>query len=288
MTVTLLDSLANRRFGLVLSAGFFGFYGHAGFLKALAKAGLRPSAYAGTSAGGLISAMAAGGATPETIAELLMRQRREHFWDPDPLGAVTCMFRRGLGATGLLKGERFRQLLEEMLPAKTFEACAAPLVLVATDLTRSTTRVFSKGPLAPAVHATCAYPGLFRAARLDDGHYWDGGLVDKAPLLALTQSDAGKNLDAVLVHYLPSRSASTVGGPFAYAQAMAQAVGALRKAHFRLQLDVARAAGLPVYVVVSQLSAVSPATMHKGPLAMAEAEQLLATALKEPPRAAWP
>ena len=50
--------LEGKRFGLVLSAGYFGFYGHAGFLKGLAASGLRPSSYAGTSAGGLVAAYA--------------------------------------------------------------------------------------------------------------------------------------------------------------------------------------------------------------------------------------
>ena len=46
--------------------------------------------------------------------------------------------------------------------------------------------------LAPRVHATCAYPGLFRAVRLGRDLYWDGGLVDKAPALAMRESAFGK------------------------------------------------------------------------------------------------
>jgi NTE family protein len=281
---TLREQLADQRFGLVMSAGFFGFYGHAGFLKALFAAGLKPAAYGGTSAGGLVGSLAAAGATPDSICELLLRQRREHFWDPDPLGAVLDMARGGIGGTGLLKGERFRTLIDEALPVKTFEECSTPLVLVAADLSHGETRIFSSGALAPAVHATCAYPGLFRAARVGEEHFWDGGLVDKAPLLALAQSPAGKKLDAILVHYLPSRTQVNIGGPLAYAQAMTQAMGALRRDHFRLQLQVARAAGLKVFVVVSTLSPVSPTSMHKGEAAIAEAQASLRAALDSPPR----
>ena len=36
---TLLQHLEGKRIGLVLSAGYFGFYGHAGFLKGLTAAG---------------------------------------------------------------------------------------------------------------------------------------------------------------------------------------------------------------------------------------------------------
>ncbi len=190
--MTLRERLEGRRLGLVLSAGFFGFYGHAGFLRGLTEAGLSPHAYAGTSAGGLVAAFAASGLEPERIETLVLEQRREHFWDPDPLGAVVGAVRGNHAATGLLSGRRFRALLERWLPARTFEECERPLVLVATDLTHGEPAVFTSGELAPRVHATCAYPGLFRAVELDGALYWDGGLVDKAPALALADSPAGR------------------------------------------------------------------------------------------------
>ena len=76
---TLAEALAGRRVGLVLSAGFFGFYGHAGFLAGLLEGGLVPAAYAGTSAGGLVSAYAAAGMAPEALLSLLLGLRRERF-----------------------------------------------------------------------------------------------------------------------------------------------------------------------------------------------------------------
>src|SRR6476469_1350841 len=117
---TLRELLHGKRFGLVLSAGYFGFYGHTGFWKGLQVAGLEPSAYAGTSAGGLVSAFAASGAQVETLEALLRAQKREGFWDPDPLGAVMNAARGGHFATGLLKGERFRSLLATHLPVQRF------------------------------------------------------------------------------------------------------------------------------------------------------------------------
>ena len=44
--MTLHDRLKGRRFGCVLSAGFFGFYGHAGFVDGLLSSGLQPAAWA--------------------------------------------------------------------------------------------------------------------------------------------------------------------------------------------------------------------------------------------------
>ena len=281
---TLGARLAGRRFGLVLSAGYFGFYGHTGFVQGLLGAGLTPAAWAGTSAGGLVAAYAAGGMPPPELEALLLGQTRAAFWDPDPLGAVAALVRRGsAGGTGLLKGERFRQLLERTLPAQSFEALRAPLALVAANLTRGTHDVFTTGPLPARVHATCAYPGLFRAVPLEEGLCWDGGLVDKAPALALADSPAGAGLEALLVHYLPSRAGAPLGGAFAYAQGIATGTAALRREHFRLQLRVLEARGLPVYVVTSELPSVSPGRMAQGRAALEAGRASVVAALGRAP-----
>lgn len=280
---TLRQLLEGKRYGLVLSAGFFGFYGHAGFLKGLLSAGLTPSAYAGTSAGGLVATYAAAGTPIARLEELVLGQTRENFWDPDPLGALVGGARGGHAPTGLLKGGRFRALLEDTLPVKTFEACEKPLLLVAANLTRGTPEVFTKGELAPRVHATCAYPGLFRAVPLDGALYWDGGLVDKAPALPLADSEIGAGLDALLVHYLPSHAQEALGGPFAYMRAMGAALGAVRHDHFKLQLQVLKARSRPVYVVVSTLPKVSPSTLERGAEALEAARRSAERALALPP-----
>ncbi|MBF5042828.1 patatin [Aggregicoccus sp. 17bor-14] len=281
---TLHAQLASKRFGLVLSAGYFGFYGHAGFLQGLQDAGLSPSAYAGTSAGGMVAAYAAGGMEVQRLQGLLLEQTRAHFWDPDPVGVLRAALPGGAGATGLLKGQRFRRLLEQTLPVDRFERLPHPLVLVGANLTRGRPEVFTQGELAPRVHATCAYPGLFRAVRLGEDLYWDGGLVDKAPALALQESAAGAGLEALLVHYLPSRQGARLGGPFAYAQGIAAGNLALRHDHFRLQLALLAARGVAVHVVVSHLPAVSPKRLEQGRLAMQQAREALRRALAEPPR----
>ncbi|WP_171818366.1 patatin-like phospholipase family protein [Pyxidicoccus fallax] len=280
---TLHQLLDGKRFGLVLSAGYFGFYGHAGFLKGLAASGLKPRAYAGASAGGMVAAYAAAGTPVHAIEELVLRQTRANFWDPDPIGAVLNAGATGHGPTGLLKGERFRRLLEDTLAVRTFEELPHPLLLVGSNLTLGRHEVFTSGELAPRVHATCAYPGLFRAVPLEGSLYWDGGLVDKAPALSLNESAVGKDLDAILVHFLPSRTRKVVGGPMAYAQGLASGSAALRRDHFRLQLTVLEQRQVPVYVVVSNLPPVSPTTMERGFDALDQGRLSAERALARPP-----
>jgi NTE family protein len=280
---TLHQHLEGKRIGLVLSAGYFGFYGHAGFLKGLTNAGIQPAAYAGTSAGGMVAAFAASGLPNRKLEELLLKQTRKSFWDPDPIGAVKDL-RHGHGFTGLLKGALFRKLLEEYLPVRTFEELQYPLLLVAANLTQGTHDVFTSGELSPRVHATCAYPGLFRSVPIDDSHYWDGGLVDKAPALALSESAIGKDLDAILVHYLPSRTRKVLGGPLVYAQGLATASAALRHDHFRLQLTILEARKVPVYIVTSNLPPVTSTTLERGFDALDQARLSAERALARPPQ----
>jgi NTE family protein len=281
---TLRDRLLGRRVGVVLSAGYFGFYGHAGFVDGLLAHGVKPAAWAGTSAGGMIAAFAAAGLTPARVAELLLQQRREHFWDPDYLGIALDAVRSGSRTSGLLKGTRFVELLRQFLPTPTFEQLVAPLVLVATNLSTQAPEILRTGELASAVHATCAYPGLFQAVRRDGQLLWDGGIVDKAPALALHEA-MGAELDVLLVHFLPSRDgAKEPSGAFAYASGMASGFAAIRKDHFRLQLALLEARGVEVHVVTSVLPAVSPAEMHKGPDAVAAGRASIVAALDQPPR----
>jgi NTE family protein len=156
---------------------------------------------------------------------------------------------------------------------------------VATDLSNQTAHPMSSGDLASAVHATCAYPGMFQAVRRDGSLLWDGGLVDKAPALALADWRGAGKLDALLVHYLPSRDAATEpSGLFAWPRGLNQAVAALRKDHFRLQLDLLSARGVEVHVVTSHLPAVTPKTLHAGMAALQAGRASAEAALARPPR----
>lgn len=284
--MTLRQRLTGRRVGVVLSAGYFGFYGHAGFVDGLSQAGVKAAAWAGTSAGGMVAAFAAAGLPPSRIAELILAQRREHFWDPDYLGIAVDAVRSGHRPSGLLKGARFHKLLEDFLPVADFSRLDAPLVLVATCLSKQAPHVMTQGPLASAVHATCAYPGLFQAVRRDGVLLWDGGIVDKAPALALKDSEPGAALDVLLVHYLPSRDgAKEPSGALAYPAGMAAGFAAIRRDHFRLQLQVLSARGVEVHVVTSRLPPVSPGTMRHGPKAVEAGRQAALDALDSPPRA---
>jgi NTE family protein len=174
-------------FTLGMSSGFFSFFAHCGMLQALEEQGLLPARLAGSSAGALVAALWAAGLDTPRIAGRLMSLTRADFWDPRP----------GLG---LLKGRRFREILDAELPVAEFSACRRPLAVSTWDLRSNGVRVFDSGLLAPAVHASCAVPLLFHPVWIGGRPYLDGGVVDRHGLAGVP---AGERL---LYHHIASRS----------------------------------------------------------------------------------
>ncbi len=151
-------------FTLSLTSGFFGFYAHVGFVKALEEEGFVAHQYRGCSAGAIVSSLLASGESIEDLERLLAQFRREDFWDPQ------------LGM-GFLKGNKFHQILQAHLKSH-FEHLEKPLVLSAFDIKSFKTTVFNSGSLSDAVWASCAIPLMFHPVKTRGRSYWDGGVFD--------------------------------------------------------------------------------------------------------------
>jgi NTE family protein len=184
---TLREHLREAPFTLTLSAGFFGFFAHAGFMATLEDEQLLPARLTGASAGGLVAGLWAGGVDAPAMRDVLARLRREHFWDPAP----------GLG---LLRGRLFRAMLRDLLPAKQFFEARRPVALSVWDVARRETFVKASGDLVASIHATCALPALFQPVVLDGRLALDGGISDRPAHAAL---GAGER---VLYHHLAGKS----------------------------------------------------------------------------------
>jgi NTE family protein len=184
---TLREWLREKPFGLGLSSGFFGFFAHTGVLTVLEDGGLLPARLSGSSAGALASGLWAAGLPAVSMRDELLRLRREDFWDPRP----------GLG---LLAGGLFRKHLERVLPIRTFAECRTPLAISVYDVLTRRTRVMDTGPLAPAIHASCAVPLLFHPIWHEGRPLLDGGIIDRPGL------DGIPHGERLLYHHLASRS----------------------------------------------------------------------------------
>ncbi|RYE88594.1 MAG: patatin, partial [Myxococcales bacterium] len=179
--------MAAEPFALTLSAGFFGFFAHAGLVLALEERGLRPARVSGSSAGALVGGMWAGGMAAGAIVDELQRLDRAMFWDPAP-------------GAGLLRGRRFHDRLAALLPA-TFAGCRVPLAVSVFDLARRRTEVLDRGPLPAALQASCTFPGLLQPVRLGGRLLIDGGVLDRPGLDGMPATSP-----RLFYHHIASRS----------------------------------------------------------------------------------
>ncbi len=239
---TLREWLQQEPFALAMSAGFFGFFAHAGFVSELEDAGLAPERISGASAGALVGGLWAAGLDATSLRDELFALRREDFWDPRP----------GLG---LLRGRLFRARLEGLLPVTEFARCRVPAALSVYDVLGRGTRVIASGPLAPAIQASCTLPGLFHPTWHEGRPLLDGGILDRPGLSGLPPGTR------VLHHHLASRS------PWRKKNSPA--------------LDAPKQPGL-VAVVVEGLTRVGPFRLERGARAFEQARRGLRRALDRP------
>ena len=191
------------RTAIVLSAGYFGFFAHAGFMRAVEECGIDYCAIAGSSAGAIVAALHASGVpAAEIIASLTQIQKRD-FWDSTGIAAaLRAVIKKGRGWTGLLKGERFEQLIASRLRCQHFADCPRSLYITAFNLTEGRDETFYSGTIADKVRASCSYPFLMTPRHIGGADYWDGGFLAKIPLEVMIEREQPER---ILIHYLPTR-----------------------------------------------------------------------------------
>ena len=191
------------RTAIVLSAGYFGFFAHAGFMRAIEECGIDYCAIAGSSAGAIVAALHASGVPAKEIIESLTQIQKRDFWDSTGIAAtLRAVLKKGRGWTGLLKGERFEQLIANRLRCQRFEDCPRSLYITAFNLTEGKDQTFHTGTIADKVRASCSYPFLMTPRRIANADYWDGGFLAKIPLEVMIEREQPERL---LIHYLPTR-----------------------------------------------------------------------------------
>jgi NTE family protein len=192
--------LAAEPFTLVLGAGFFGFYAHAGVVCALEQTGLIPRRVVGSSAGAICGGLWASGIPSRDLVDVLTKLRREDFWDPSWQDLRTPSEDPGT-RLGLLRGRKLDALLATSQPrVERIEQCPIQFAAVTHDLFARRTRVLERGELRPAIRASAALPIMFGPVRIDGRLHADGGISDRPGFSALAPRERA------LYHHLPHRS----------------------------------------------------------------------------------
>ena len=158
------------KLGIALSGGGAKGFAHLGALQALNEKGLYPDVISGTSAGAFAGVLYADGYSPEEILSFFQKKVFSEFAEfTIPQG-------------GFFKSDGFRSFLKKHLRAKTFEELQVPLLVLTTDIEYGESKVFSSGPLIPAVIASCSVPIVFRPVEINKRFYVDGGLLMNFPV----------------------------------------------------------------------------------------------------------
>jgi NTE family protein len=139
---------------------------HIGVLQVLEQSDIRPAFLSGTSIGGLIGALWAGGVNATDILHIARGFR----------------FPRRFSPGQFLVWDRIFAPAVPLLADRTFESLSTPLVVSAVDLVAGVEIALHSGPVAPAVRATCAVPGFFEPEEHGERRLVDGGLTNVLPV----------------------------------------------------------------------------------------------------------
>jgi NTE family protein len=174
------------RIALALGSGGLKGMAHVGVLRALEEAEIRPTLYAGSSAGALVAAAAAHDIALAEMESIADRLRQRPLFQIDFLS----LLRYGLRTPALYRGSPLRELCGELFGSVTFSQLKTPLVVSSVDVESAAPLWWGMPslpdvPVAAAVYASCAMPGLLPPRRVCGRVCMDGGVLDPLALRAV-------------------------------------------------------------------------------------------------------
>lgn len=158
--------------GLALGGGGARGFAEIGVLRVLEQEKLPIDVVVGTSVGSLVGALYADTGQVLDAEFLAVEVGEEDLFDYRALAIFSG---------GLVKGERLERFIETHLKHRTIEEMAVRYAAVATDLASGRSVVLDRGPVARAVHASCAIPGVFVPVEINGVTCVDGGVSDPVP-----------------------------------------------------------------------------------------------------------
>lgn len=166
----------------VLSGG--GNYGvsQVGMLRALLERDICPDVVIGTSAGALNGAAVATSPTIEKVEELARLWAALEGDFVFPAGALRRAWNILRRDDHLIPSHGLEAVIESAQAAATFADLEVPLRVVTTDLDTGDEIVIVSGPVAPALLASAALPGILPPVHLNGHTLVDGAVVNLVPI----------------------------------------------------------------------------------------------------------
>lgn len=213
--------------GIALAGGGMQGVAHIGAIKALAELGIKPDYISGTSSGSIFASMYAMGYTLEEMFEIV-KQNYEILIGIEKARIVkaigTYITQKEIKIGGLIDGQKLEDLVTKLGDKKGIKNITdiqMPLAIPTVD-TISTKECISISkkynlqdddidyiydiPLAKAVRASMAFPGIYTTCNFGKYNFIDGGTKDNLPVKVLKDMGAEKviAISFDLTHYTPS------------------------------------------------------------------------------------
>lgn len=174
--------LTGRSLGVVLSGGGARAFAHLGVLDELRASGLTIDRIGGVSLGSLVAATIACEWTTDHLHAAMQRG----FVTGNPTNDYAPPL------FSIIRGAKVRRLLEEEFGERRIEALPLRYFSVSCDLVGRESIVHRTGPLADAIYASLAIPGVFPPVATEDGRLLvDGGVLDNLPVGTMARTGEG-------------------------------------------------------------------------------------------------
>jgi NTE family protein len=173
--------LSRTKLGLALGAGGAKSYAHVGALAVLEGAGYEVDCVSGASFGAIVGSCIAMGMDASQV-----RRQLDHLLSLDVCGP----YFRLVTAAKVDGPQVFECALSELAGERTLESLSLPLGILTADLNAQLPHAFVEGPLAEALYAALAIPGLAPPYQLGNCRLIDGVTISPVPVQLARQLGA--------------------------------------------------------------------------------------------------
>lgn len=170
--------MAEPKIGLALGSGGARGLAHIGILKVLEEEKIPVSMIAGSSIGSLIGSFYGAGQKVDELEKISVAFQRKYFLDFT------------VPKLGFIVGNRIKDFIRIFTYNKNIEDLHIPVSIVATDIHTGERVVFRHGPVADAVRASIAIPGIFVPEKINGRLLVDGGVIDRVPISVVKEMGA--------------------------------------------------------------------------------------------------
>ena len=168
---------SSSRFDLVVGGGGIpGIFAFAGAVQALLDSGITFNEVGGVSAGSIVASIVARGMDLEKTVREVGPQ----------IDATFCPHRAVANPPYTYSNKTIKELLSRTFPG-SMGLCKTPIHIVTSNITTQNQMIMYSGihkktPLADAIYASMAIPGVFAPMRMNDMWFVDGGLCSNNPV----------------------------------------------------------------------------------------------------------